>query len=523
MAGVGKHRLRQIGVLLHATSMWMALGQPIAAQSGPAKPAAATASRTAPRPNFVVILADDLGFADVGFNGRTEFRTPNLDRIANEGTNFRRFYSGGVICGPSRASLLTGRYTIHHGVTGNGRALQPGETTLAQALKPLGYKSALFGKWDGGKTPLERGFDEFIGYGSDVEAWDHFPKTLKFGSETRPVSGYSADLVSDYGRDFIRRHKAEPFLLMLTFIEPHLKLEAPPEDVARLSKTIADADKQRPYNATYAAMIERFDAAVGRVLATLQEQGLDKNTIVLLTSDNGATFEVGNLGASASLDSNRPYRGGKRSILEGGARMPTAIRWPGQIPAGRVSNDMLSQIDILPTFLAAAGAQADPRWNVDGLNVLAAWQGKAPPAPRTLFLEYRQNGWFNLAAMSGDWKLVVESKSEFEALSDVPPLPAAEAARLEAMVGEAAQANQPVGPIIGPYKLPQVLGTLDAPKLYNLTIDPGERRSFYFSQTEVANRLRGDLLAWLKTEVTAPDAQPASNESRPTPPPLPAR
>jgi arylsulfatase A-like enzyme len=484
-------------------------GTPAAAEPAGKPLAAAPRISPARRPNFVIILADDLGYADVGFNGRREFKTPNLDRLAAEGTNFTRFYSAGVVCGPSRASMLTGRYTIHHGVTANGRDLPPAETTIAEALKPLGYRSGLFGKWDNGATPLDHGFDEFAGYLNDIEAWEHFPKSMWFGRESRPVHGFSADLISGYGVDFVTRHRNEPFFLYLAFIEPHLKLEAPPADVAGLRDKIQEYDPQHPYNATYAAMITRLDAAVGRFLDALKAQGLDGDTIVVLTSDNGATFESGNLGAAADLDSNRPFRGGKRSVLEGGSHMPAAIRWPGRIPAGRVSDAVLSQIDILPTFMAAAGAEPDPAWKVDGADELAVWEGKASPAARTLFWEYRNEGWYGLAAMSGDWKLVVESKVEFSALKAVTPIPSETVQTDEAAWG--AYVN--VRPATPPP--PEILrnavaatGTMDAPKLYNVANDPGERRNYYFGRPAISQKLRGDLLSWLGSETDASKGAP---------------
>jgi arylsulfatase A-like enzyme len=495
--------LAQTALFAAVAALAMAQGAPAAEPAG--KPLA-TAPRISPaqRPNFVIILADDLGYADVGFNGRREFKTPNLDRIAGEGTNFTRFYSGGVVCGPSRASMLTGRYTIHHGVTANGRDLPLAETTIAEALKPLGYRSGLFGKWDSGATPLDQGFDEFAGYLNDIEAWEHFPKYMWFGREKRPVHGFSADLISGYGVDFVTRHRNEPFFLYLAFIEPHLKLEAPPTDVARQRDNVQEYDPQHPYNATYAAMITRLDAAVGRFLDALVAQGLDRDTIVVLTSDNGATFESGNLGAAADLDSNRPFRGGKRSVLEGGSHMPAAIRWPGRIPAGRASDAVLSQLDILPTFMAAAGAEPDPAWKVDGANELAVWEGKARPVERTLFWEYRNEGWYGLAAMSGDWKLVVENNTEFNTLKAVAPIPPETVQTDEAAFGAYAN-SRPVTSVPTEIlrKAAAATGTMDAPKLYNVAIDPGERRNYYFGRPAISQKLRSDLLIWLSTEADA--------------------
>jgi arylsulfatase A-like enzyme len=480
--------------------------------------APAPAPRPSGRPNFVVILADDLGFADVGFNGRTTFKTPNIDRLAREGTAFRRFYSGGVICGPSRAAMLTGQYTIHTGVTGNLAGLAVSKTTIASALKPLGYRSMLVGKWDNGELPLDHGFDEFIGYSDDIEAWEHFPKFFWFGREKRPVSGYSPDLVAQYGMDFIKRQGKNPYFLYLAFTEPHLKLEAPPADVARLSKGIKEYDPAHPYNATYAAMVERFDAAVGRFLDALQASGQANNTIVVFSSDHGATFEGGNLGASADLDSNRPFQGGKRSMYEGGMRVPAVIRWPGHIPSGAVSGAVLSQIDILPTLMAAAGSKPDPAWEIDGADQLAVWEGKARPAPRTLFWEYRNDGWYNLAAMSGDWKLVVPSKASFDILTTVTPIPPEDIRRYEAAGGDAIANGRPISSLPPQVQanLKAALGTTDGPKLYNIAEDPQERRNYYFTRSAISAPLRQRLLDWLATEVVP--TKPAPKTSQPPAP-----
>ncbi|MGH9844225.1 MAG: sulfatase-like hydrolase/transferase [Blastocatellia bacterium] len=176
------------------------------------------------QPNIIMIYADDLGWGDVGFNGRTEWRTPNLDRLAAQGTVFRRWYTGAVVCAPSRAALLTGKYTIHNGVSANNADLPRQEVTIAEALKPLGYATALFGKWHHGRTrpgesdyvhPLDQGFDEFCGYTDAGHAWEHFPRQLWFGRELKPVTGYAATLLTDRSIDFVKRHQQQPFFLYL--------------------------------------------------------------------------------------------------------------------------------------------------------------------------------------------------------------------------------------------------------------------------------------------------------------------
>jgi arylsulfatase A-like enzyme len=420
------------------------------------------ASATERPPNIILILADDLGWGDVGFNGRTEWGTPHLDRLAAQGTVFRRWYVGTPVCAPSRAVLMTGKYTIHCGVTTNGDDLPSEETTIAEALKKQGYVTALFGKWHHGRPrpgnqsyvhPMDQGFDEFFGFTEARHAWEHFPKELWHGREMKPVSGYTATLFTDKAVDFITRNKARPFFLYLSLTEPHLLIEAPEEDVAQFRGKFKEKDPTKPYNAIYAAMITRLDKEIGRLMKSLDDLGLAENTLVVFTSDNGATFEAGNQGASNYHDSNRPFRGHKRTLWEGGIRVPGIVRWTGKIPAGKVSNDIVHNIDVLPTFLAAAGAEPDPAWKVDGINLLPLWMGAANASERTLFWEWRTEGGNQLAALRGNFKLVITG-------------------------------NNP-------------------PELFNLETDPAERRNVIAEHQPLAQQLRKELTDWLATETEA--------------------
>jgi arylsulfatase A len=399
-----------------------------------------------------------MGWADVGFNGRKEWATPNIDRLAREGTVFDRWYTAMPLCAPSRACLLTGKYTIHNGVRTNGADIPASETTIAEALKPRGYTTALVGKWHHGTLPdksfthpLDQGFDTTFGYLDARHAWEHFPKTLWRGRESVPVQGYSADILSDEASGFLRGHRASPFFLYLAFIEPHFLVEAPEENVARHRGRFTEKDPAEPYNARYAAMIERLDAAIGRVLKTLDDTGLARDTLVVFSSDNGATFEAGNKGASAYHDSNRPYRGQKRSLEEGGLRMPAAVRWPGRVPAGKRSSEIVHMTDVMPSMLAAAGGTPDPGWKVDGVSMLEVWMGKAKAPDRTLFWEWQTEGGQMLAAMHGDYKLLDLGGNKF---------------------------------------------------LYNVRQDPGERRTLQGEYPDVFKRLQAELGAWMATAVT---------------------
>lgn len=411
------------------------------------------------RPNIILILADDLGWGDVGFNGRTEWGTPNFDRLAGQGTVFRRWYVGTPVCAPSRAVLMTGKYTIHNRVITNGDDLPSEETTIAEALKKQGYVTALFGKWHHGRPrpgnqsyvhPMDQGFDEFFGFTEARHAWEHFPKELWHGREMKPVSGYTTTLFTDKAVDFITRNKARPFFLYLSLTEPHLLIEAPEEDVAQFRGKFKEKDPAKPYNAIYAAMITRLDKEIGRLMKSLDDLGLSENTLVVFTSDNGATFESGNQGASNYHDSNRPFRGHKRNLWEGGVRVPGIVRWTGKVPAGKVSNDIVHNIDILPTFLAAAGAEPDAAWKVDGINLLPVWTGAANASERTLFWEWRTEGGNQIAAMRGNFKLVITG-------------------------------NNP-------------------PELFNLETDPAERRNIIAEHQPLAQQLRKELTDWLATE-----------------------
>ena len=420
-------------------------------------------------PNIVLIYADDLGWGDVGFNGRTEWATPNLDRLGARGTVFKRWYTAAVVCAPSRAALMTGKAPIHCGVSANNADLPASEVTIAEALKARGYATALFGKWhhgkpkegasasgppDGEKTayvhPMDQGFDEFFGFTDAVHAWEKFPKVLWDGRTRKPVTGYADDLFTDHAVDFIGRHRDRPFFLYVPYIATHFHIEAPDDEVALHRGKVPEVDPAKPLNATYAALVTRLDKNVGRVLKALEDHGLTDDTLVVFTSDHGATFEVGNRGASVALDSNRPFRGQKRTLWEGGVRVPGVVCWPGRVRAGAVSHELVSMTDLLPTFLAAAGGVPDPSWQVDGIDQLPVWTGKAHAPERTLLWEWRSEGANQLAALRGDWKLVITNGGK--------------------------------------------------PELFDVARDPAERRDLTAQYPEIYRQLQKELKAWLATE-----------------------
>jgi arylsulfatase A-like enzyme len=423
-------------------------------------PRMAPARSAEARPNIILIYADDLGWGDVGFNGRKEWTTPDLDRLAARGTIFRRFYSAAVVCAPSRAAMLTGKATIHCGVTQNHEDLPASEVTIAEALKTNGYATALFGKWHHGVPrvkggsyvhPMDQGFDEFFGFTDATHAWEKYPTTLWDGRQRKPSAGYADDLFTDRAIDFLKRHKSAPFFLYVPYTNAHFNIEAPPDEVAQFRGKFAEIDPDRPLNATYAAMVTRLDKNVGRLARALDELGLSENTLVVFASDHGATFESGNQGASSFHDSNRPFRGQKRTLWEGGVRVPAFAVWPNHVPSGVVSNQIMQTTDLLPTFVAAAGARPDSDWHVDGIDLLPNWIHRAKLPERTLFWEWRSEGSNQLAALRGDFKLVVTNGGKAE--------------------------------------------------LFNVETDLAERRNVAATQPEVYQELADQLTAWLATEV----------------------
>ncbi len=439
----------------------MHIGKTSAAVAALAAMSAAAARADRP-PNIVLILCDDLGYGDVGCYGRRSWQTPNIDRLAMQGTRFCRWYCAAAVCCASRASLLTGKYTVHDGVSSNSADLPSTEVTLAQALRARGYSTAMYGKWHSGTPragrafpvhPQDLGFDEFIGFRSATAAWQKFPKELWFGRTIKPSSGYADTIFADHAVEFIRRPRRSPFFLYLAFTATHFNIDAPQSDIAKFRGRFTERDRLHPYNATYAAMVTRLDAEVGRVMGALRSSGLARNTIVVFTSDQGASFEMGNRGASAFHDSNAPFRGQKRNLWEGCIRVPGIVRWPGHVPSSTVSSQLVHGIDIMPTLLAAAGGTPDAAWKVDGLNLLDVWRGQRRTPDRTVYWEYRSEGFHQVAAMRGDLKLIVTGETP--------------------------------------------------PELYDVVRDPAERRSVWADYPRSAWRMGRQMWAWLCSETQA--------------------
>lgn len=346
-------------------------------------------------PNIVLLLLDDLGYGDLGCYGQTLIRTPNIDRIAREGTRFTDCYAGGVVCAPSRSVLMTGLHAGHAPVRANAGTypLAADDRTVARVLHDAGYATGGFGKWglgDAGSTgvPTRHGFDEFFGYLHQVHAHSYYPEFLWENEKKIPLAGnadgrhatYSADLIAARSLEFVREHRSEPFFLYACTTLPHAKFEPP--DLAPYQEMPWSAGQK-----AYAAMVTRADAYAGRIVALLKELGLDRNTAVFVASDNGA-HSGGDKGFEL-FRSNGPLRGEKGQLYEGGIRVPMIVRWPGKVRAGRVDPTPWAFCDIMPTFAELAGAKAPAR--IDGISMLSRIRGDSPPAREYLYWE--SNAW----------------------------------------------------------------------------------------------------------------------------------
>jgi arylsulfatase A-like enzyme len=369
------------------------------------------------RPNIVHIVADDLGFRDVAFNGCTDIKTPNLDRLAAGGAKFTQFYTQ-PMCTPTRAALMTGRYPWRYGlqtmvIPGTaGYGLDTSEWLMPQLLKEAGYNTAIIGKWHLGHAdlkywPRQRGFD--YAYGATIGELDYYSHgdagVLDWFRDNKPVheEGYTTTLIGDDAVKYINGQDPEkPFYLYLTFNAPHTPYLAPQETIARYS-SIAD-----PTRRTYAAMVDCLDENVGKVVGALEKKGLRDSTLILFHSDNGGTHNPMFAGQMADVSKikipcdNGPYRDGKGSLYEGGCRVVAFANWPGHIKAQTVDG-IIHVVDLYPTLARLAGASTVKCKPLDGLDV---WDviAENKPSPRTEFIYNIEP--FRGAVRRGDWKLI---------------------------------------------------------------------------------------------------------------------
>jgi arylsulfatase A-like enzyme len=386
----------------------------------------------ADKPNIVFILADDLGWGDLGCYGQTKIQTPNLDRLAKEGMRFTQAYAGSTVCAPSRCALMTGLHTGHCRTRGNGgggspRAnvpLAPDDVCVAELLKKAGYTTALVGKWGLGEdgstgVPTKKGFDHFFGYLNQHHAHNYYPDFLWRNDTRVPVDNpqsktenvaakaqvYVPDLILAEAVQFIRDHKAKPFFLYFATTSPHANNEKTkatgegnevPSDEPYTKESWPQPEKNK------AAMITRLDADVGKLLAALKEQGLENDTVVIFSSDNGPHQEGGN--KVEFFASAGPYRGFKRGMTDGGIRVPAIVRWPGRVKPGTVSDHVWAFWDFLPTACDLAGIET-PK-GLDGISFAPTLAGRGDQKTHEfLYWEFHEGG-TKQAVRHGNWKAI---------------------------------------------------------------------------------------------------------------------
>lgn len=381
------------------------------------------ARRRARKPNVVLILADDLGFADVGFEGDLhDIPTPHIDGLAASGVRFTHGYVSASVCSPTRAGLLTGRYQQRFGHEGNipergypQRPLRPDAgmptdpMTLPQMLEPAGYVSTMLGKWHLGTAeryrPTQRGFDEALGFMNGAHSYtDDGRRARKRTYDISPIyrngrvdgfDGYLTDVLTDEAIGFVERHRTGPFFLYLAYNAPHSPFQALERDLERVAH-IAD-----PVRRKYAAMVVAIDRGVGRLLGALRTHGLEKDTLVFFLSDNGGARR----GSNAS---NAPLRGCKGQLWEGGIHVPFAVRWPGRLPSGKVVHDPVISLDITATIVAQAGGRT-PNQSLDGVDLVPYLTGEKAGKPHDTLYWREQATW---AIRHGDYKLVKEDEAD---------------------------------------------------------------------------------------------------------------
>ncbi|SEJ62441.1 arylsulfatase [Cyclobacterium xiamenense] len=442
-------------------------------------------------PNIVLIFTDDQGYADLGVFGAQGYETPNLDQLANEGTKLTNFHVANAVCSASRAALLTGCYSNRLGIFGalsheSQHGLNPEEETLAEVLKPLGYATGIIGKWHLGHKPpflpTRQGFDEFFGLPYSNDMWPYHPERPNFYP---PLPLYENESVIDTlddqtmlttwyterAVDFIARKQDGPFFLYLAHSMPHVPL------------FVSDKFKGKSENGLYGDVIMEIDWSVGQVMAALQKHGLSDNTLVIFTSDNGPWLSYGTHSGSAGH-----LKEGKGTSWEGGVRVPGIIKWPGKIPAGKVMDQPVMTIDLLPTLAHLTGADL-PEKKIDGKNIwpLLAQEPGAVSPHDAYYIYYNRN---ELQALIMDnWKLVFPHRyRSLPASSELP------------------NDGTPTR-----YEMVE----LDQPELYDLSSDPGESQNLAGQYPEVveemmqlAERAREDMGDALQNRTGATNRPP---------------
>lgn len=375
--------------------------------------------RRTSRPNFIFIMADDLGYGDLGCYGQKLIQTPNIDRMAQEGTRFTHCYAGAPVCAPSRSTLMTGQHTGHTRVrdnsgrvggvpdemSGNGHRipLLGEDVTVAEVLKQAGYSTGITGKWGLGEArtsgePNRQGFDEWFGYLNQNHAVFYFTDYLWRNGKRETIQAntnkarqaYTHDLFTEFALDFIRNHQHEPFFLYVPFTIPHADLEVPSLEPY--------TDRDWPEEAkVFAAMVTRMDRSIGQILELLRQLDIDDNTLVIFTSDNGSP-----IGGGPLFNSNGVFQGKKGTLQEGGLRTPMIARWPHKVPSGRVSDTPWYFPDVLPTLAELAGAR--PPQELDGTSIRPTLMGQPQDLSQRYLYWEKPPGKFQQAARHGNWK-----------------------------------------------------------------------------------------------------------------------
>lgn len=382
-----------------------------------------SSSMLAAPPNVVLIVADDLGYGDLGCYGSKDIKSPHLDKLAGTGVRFTDAYAAAPVCSPTRAALMTGRYPQKTGFewviryTEKDRGLAAEESVLARNLKAAGYATALYGKWHLGYQekfgPNAHGFDDFFGFpGADLDYYSHLDALgdpgLYHNTKLIKEEGYLTDLITSRAEKFIITKREKPFFLEVTYNAPHWPFQPPGKPGGRTKETYGPETGTR---ADYIKIVEQLDDGIGRILKALDDQKLRENTLVIFFSDNGGE----------RLSDNGPLFHGKYSLWEGGIRVPCLMRWPGKLPTGKISNMPIITMDLATTILSVTGAKLPA--NLDGVNLLDQIISKEALNPRSLFwrLPRPDEKYGQKAARYGNWKYIEDRESDllFDLAKDV--------------------------------------------------------------------------------------------------------
>ena len=445
-------------------------------------------------PNIVLILVDDMGYGDFSAFNDGISRTPTLDALMAESLCLTQHYSASPICAPARAALMTGRYPHRTGAIETrelrglcNMALR--ETTVGDLLKRAGYATGYVGKWHSGGVrrefhPNARGFDEFAGFRSGWQ--DYWNWVLeRNGRFDRSDGRYLTDVFTEEAVGFLRRHAGRPFFLHLAYNAPHTPIQAPEDEV----RPFAETGRFNRAVSTIYGMLHRMDAGVARVRETLRELGLEENTILMFTSDNGPQF--GGKGESCTTRFNCNFRGSKSFVYEGGIRVPMLLRWPAGLDGGRALHHVVHFCDWLPTLLAAAGLEVPAELNLDGQNVLPVLRGESDQVPAKRFWQwnrYQPLVTSNAAMRDGDWKLV---RPVIRATFWTDP---AEQERDSAYRDEPWKDCEVITGPLPPRQVPPP----HPPELYNIADDPLERRNLADEHPGRVSRMLAELQTWFE-------------------------